>query len=228
MRQDQPQRDRGESTTPIPSFYRELELARQGYRFVAGLDEVGRGCLAGPVVAAAVIMPLDVGECWGALAGVRDSKQLTPARREQLCEVVRERSITCAVGAVDAAEIDAVGIVAATRLAMVRAVAGLSVQPDYLLIDCLALPELDLPQCGIVHGDALCFSIAAASIVAKVWRDRLMARLDSEYGGYGFARHKGYGTAEHLAALARLGVCPLHRHSFRPVTQRIEGCTDAL
>lgn len=215
--------DRDKPTVPVPSSTEELRLFAQGYRLVAGIDEAGRGCLAGPVVAAAVVMPKEVHFSLGPLEAVRDSKLLRPAMRDELYELIQSRAISVGVGIVDSREIDRIGIVPATRKAMVSAVNSLRVQPDFLLIDYLTLSEFDIAQIGIVHGDALCFSIAAASIVAKVTRDRLMLRQDEACPGYGFCRNKGYGTPEHLEALGRLGPSPIHRRTFAPVRGLIWG-----
>jgi ribonuclease HII len=200
----------------VPSLVAERFLHAQGMLAVAGLDEVGRGCLAGPVVAAAVILPLDDG-CEADLAGVRDSKQLSAKQRERLAEVIRARAVAWAVGQSDVATIDALNILRATRLAMHDALRRLAVAPAALLLDALRLPDSPLPQLPLIKGDQRSLSIAAASILAKVARDALLCDLDAAYPGYGFARHKGYGTAEHLTALARLGPCAQHRRSFAPV-----------
>ena len=199
----------------VPSFTEERLLEAQGYRLIAGVDEVGRGALAGPVVAAAVILPNDLKAPW--LVEVRDSKQLSPARRERLSRYIRQVAISAGVGIVNHKVIDARGIVIATRLAMKLAVSKLLPLPQYLLVDYLRLPEISLPQKGMIHGDSRCFSIACASIVAKVARDHLMVRLDSVYSGYRLAEHKGYCTEGHVACLHRLGPSPVHRRSFQPV-----------
>ncbi len=200
-----------------PSFAEEKLLLSQGYQFIAGIDEVGRGALAGPVVAAAVVLPGIVRRRW--CRQVRDSKQLTPARREQLSEHIREIAISIGIGSISHEVIDSRGIAGATRLAMKLAVDQLSPKPQYLLIDYFSLPEVALPQKGVPDGDGLCFSIAAAAIVAKVARDRMMLDLDGIYPGYGLADHKGYGTEGHLACLRRLGPSPIHRRSFQPVRE---------
>jgi len=200
---------------PIPSFAEEKMLEAQGYRLIAGIDEAGRGPLAGPVMAAAVILPRDIETPW--LNLVRDSKQLSPARRELLFHHIHEVAIGIGVGLADSEVIDGQGIVKATRLAMKLAVEQLKPPPETLLIDYMALPEVELPQKRITKGDSLCFSIACASIIAKVARDHLMVELDRTYPGYRLAQHKGYGTREHLACLCRLGPSPIHRHSFKPV-----------
>jgi len=207
-----------------PSFAEEELLESQGYRLVAGVDEVGRGALAGPVMAAAVILPCDVQAEW--LGRVRDSKQLTPTRRELLFDYIQEVAVSIGIGMADNEVIDSQGIVKATRLAMKSAIEQLSPSPQHLLIDYMSLPEVPLPQKGLVGGDALCFSIACASIMAKVARDRLMVQFDCLYPDYGLARHKGYGTVEHLACLNELGPSPIHRRSFRPlkdIMQRLVG-----
>ncbi|MFQ5933238.1 MAG: ribonuclease HII [Dehalococcoidia bacterium] len=193
----------------------EDDLRSQGFRLIAGIDEVGRGPLAGPVMAAAVILPPDLEAPW--LTDVRDSKLLTPKAREELSPKIWQAALALGVGAASASEIDDLGIVPATCRAMSRAVNQLALPPDYLLIDALSLPNIGIPQHGLVHGDSLCLSIAAASIVAKVARDHLMAMMDMQSPGFGFARNKGYATPEHLAALKRLGPCPLHRLSFAPM-----------
>jgi ribonuclease HII len=202
-----------------PSFVEETALRAQGYQLVAGLDEVGRGALMGPVMAGAVIMPQKVKGRWK--SQVRDSKQLTPKAREYLFDYIIKAAVSYAVGSADNDEIDAVGIAKATRLAMVRAIKQLAPQPQFLLIDFFRLKESYYPQKGIVHGDSRCFSIACASIVAKVTRDRLVTEMDKEYPGYGLAAHKGYGTAEHLACLRRNGPSRLHRRSFEPVREML-------
>lgn len=205
-------------TIPIlPSFSEEEKMADRGYRLVAGIDEAGRGPLAGPVVAAAVILPLGMDTPW--LAEVRDSKLLSPAKRESLFHRIRETAVACATGASDSEIIDRVGIVTATRRAMKMALDRLSPPAESLIIDYMSLPEVTLPQKGITNGDRLCLSIACASIVAKVIRDRMMLELDRTYPGYGLSRHKGYGTREHMACLRRLGPCPVHRRSFKPVRE---------
>lgn len=199
-----------------PTFIEEKRLAEQGYHLIAGIDEVGRGPLAGPVVAAAVILPLGLEAPW--LPQVRDSKQLTPQKRESLFPLIGEVAIATGIGYVPHDLIDAQGIIKATRIAMCSAVEHLSKPPDFLLIDFVTLPELSLPQRGIAKGDSLSLSIACASIIAKVTRDRLMVALDELYPEYGFARHKGYATREHLSNLRRFGACPIHRKCFTPVT----------
>jgi len=200
-----------------PSFAEEKRLEEQGYRFIAGIDEVGRGPLAGPLVAAAVILPLKPDIPW--LGLVRDSKQLTPERRGFLFPLISEAAIGIGIGIVPPEAIDSHGMSRATRMAMCSAVERLPCPPDFLLIDHVRLTELDLPQKSITKGDSLCLSIACASIVAKVTRDRIMVSLDAEYPGYGFASHKGYATREHLLNLKQLGACPIHRRCFAIVSE---------
>jgi len=208
------------STTQLPSFVEEERLAAEGYQLIAGVDEVGRGALAGPVVAAAVILPLGADAPW--LTQVRDSKLLSPAEREHLFGCIQQIAISLGTGMVSTEVIDSRGIVKATQLAMKLAIEQLSPPPESLLIDYMSLPEVMLPQRGIKKGDSLCFSIACASIIAKVTRDRLMTELDRACPGYGLAQHKGYGTKEHLSCLCRLGPSPIHRLSFRPVKDAIQ------
>jgi len=198
-----------------PTFAEEERLWAQGYRRIAGVDEVGRGPLAGPVAAAAAILPREDRPHW--LHLLRDSKELTPQRREFLFECLCRDGVLFGVGMVDPEVIDERGIVAASRLAMRYAIQQLPKPPDFLLLDYIRLPRVRIPQRSITRGDRLSLSIAAASIVAKVTRDRLMVQLDSQYPGYGLAKHKGYGTPEHLETLQRLGPCLLHRRTFAPV-----------
>ena len=198
-----------------PSFTEEKNLAAQGYQLIAGVDEVGRGALAGPVVAAAVIMPGEIKARW--VTEVRDSKQLSPIRRELLSPYIQKTAISVGIGVVSHKVIDAHGIVRASQLAMKSAINKLSPPPQYLLIDYMHLPDVALPQKGVIDGDSLCFSIACASILAKVARDHLMVRLDRVYSGYRLAENKGYCTEEHVARLSRLGPSPIHRRSFQPV-----------
>ncbi|HXF68223.1 MAG TPA: ribonuclease HII [Thermoflexus sp.] len=207
---------RNRSRLPRPTLVEEAALWRRGYRNVAGLDEAGRGAWAGPVVAAAVVLPPDPGWLRQRLAGVRDSKTLSPAEREALFPEILQVAVAVGVGMAGPEEIDALGIVQATRLAMERALKDLAVTPDALIIDALTL-AVPLPQRAIVRADARCLSVAAASIVAKVTRDRWMVEMDRLYPGYGFAGHKGYGTPAHRQALREHGPCPIHRRSFAPV-----------
>lgn len=195
---------------PTDEFERAARFC--GYRRIAGVDEVGRGPLAGPVVAAAVILPF---RC--RLIGVNDSKQLSERARERFYIAIRERAVATGIGWADVAEIDQLNILEATRLAMRRALEQLVPPPDYVLIDAVSLPGVSIPVRPIIKGDSLSVSIAAASIVAKVTRDRLMASYHDTFPEYGFVSHKGYGTAEHLERLARHGPCSIHRRSFAPV-----------
>jgi ribonuclease HII len=201
----------------IPSLEIELALYAQGHRLVAGLDEVGRGAWAGPVVAAAVIIPLDRPDVEYVLAGVRDSKQLSPAAREMHFESIRQMALGIGIGVSAPAVIDRDGILPATCRAMQQALSRLSPQPECLIIDYLRLRTVPLPQVSFPKADAQSLTVAAASIVAKVTRDRLLVQLDARYPGYGFARHKGYGTAAHRAALDVLGPTRIHRKSFAPL-----------
>ena len=201
----------------IPSFAEEKMLREQGYRIIAGVDEAGRGALMGPVVAAAVILPEALKAPWK--TKVRDSKQLRQVEREYLFDCIEEVSISVGTGHTPNDIIDEVGIAKATRLAMMAAVEQLNPAPQYILIDYFSLPETTLPNRGVEDGDSLCFSIACASIIAKVTRDRLVTVMDEQYPGYGFAGHKGYGTSAHLECLRRRGPCPLHRRSFGPVAE---------
>ncbi len=185
------------------------------FKHVAGLDEAGRGALAGPVAVGAVILPDDGSFLFQALAGVRDSKQMTPLRRETLAPRIKEVALAWSVAFASAGEIDSLGIVRATRTAAIRALNGLSISPQYLLTDFhLELPQLDLSQTSIVKGDAQCLSIAAASVLAKTARDELMRKLDSQYPDYGLGKHKGYGTQAHRSALKRWGYTSIHRKTF--------------
>jgi len=198
-----------------PDTFYESKFWKSGLLHVAGLDEAGRGALAGPVAVGAVILPRGKTRLSNALAGVRDSKQMTPRERESLAPRIRQIALTWSVGFASAAEIDSHGIVCATRLAALRALHGLSLSPQYLLTDFrLELPQLDISQTALVRGDALCLSIAAASVLAKTARDALMCELDACYQGYGLGTHKGYGTQAHRSALERLGFSAIHRKSF--------------
>jgi len=186
------------------------------YRHIAGLDEAGRGALAGPVAVGAVILPADDPLLPRALEGARDSKQMTPLERESLEPRIKKTALSWCVAFASAEEIDHLGIVPATRLAGLRALEGLAIFPGYLLTDFrLELPQLDLPQTALVKGDALCLSIAAASILAKTTRDALMREMDAQYQGYGLGKHKGYGTRSHRLAMEQLGLSPIHRKSFQ-------------
>lgn len=202
-----------------PSLAEEKALRSRGYHLIAGVDEVGRGSLMGPVVAGAVIMPENIRARWK--SRVRDSKQLTPKEREALFPYIQDTAIAAATGSVTNDIIDSIGIARATCLAMIEAIKKLSPQPQFLLIDFVKL-DLPIPQKGIIDGDSLCFSIACGSIIAKVTRDRLVTEMDSIFPGYRFAEHKGYGTKSHLTCLREKGPCPLHRRSFRPVSDIIK------
>ena len=198
-----------------PTFEREIALWNEGATFVAGVDEAGRGPLAGPVVAAAVVFPVGM----KAIRGLRDSKILPAAKRERLAVVVRARAAAVGVGAASVREIDRLNIRRATILAMQRALHRLGLAPAGVLVDGVWLPELGRPHDAIIDGDALCQSIAAASVIAKTVRDRLMCRLAARYPVYAWEDNKGYGTPEHLGALAVLGPTRHHRMSFEPVAQ---------
>ncbi len=191
----------------------EKQAHSEGFRLVAGVDEVGRGCLAGAVVAAAVILDLSK----PLPEFLNDSKKLSAKKREIIAEEIKQNALAYAIGQIEADEIDRINILEATKKAMIAAVEKLSSKPDFLLIDALQLKDLDIPQKGIIKGDATSASIAAASIIAKVYRDNLMSELDKTYPVYGFARHAGYGTKAHFEALKTHGACPLHRKSFRGV-----------
>ncbi len=193
----------------------EALCEQQGFNLIAGIDEVGRGCLAGPVVAAAVIMDRKKTSGWA--RQVRDSKLLTLEQRLKLIPLIYESALAIGTGVVDASVIDSHGMTYAVREAMRQAVAKLQPQPGYLLIDYMTIPDSPLPQKGVKEGDTLCFSIACASIVAKVYRDNLMRELDRSFPGYGFAHNKGYGTHDHVVSLRKIGPCPLHRRLFGPV-----------
>lgn len=199
-----------------PDLSFESELWNRSYRAVAGIDEAGRGPWAGPVSAGAVILPRD-SEIQIILKGVNDSKKLTHTERVHLTEIIQKNALAWGVGMATVEEIDSLGIAPATRLAAVRALELLKAPPDHLLIDYFKLPESDLPQTSLVKGDARSLSIAAASILAKTARDAWMAEAEQFYPGYGFARHKGYGTALHQECLRRLGPSVIHRKSFKPI-----------
>ncbi|OLB11708.1 MAG: ribonuclease HII [Candidatus Rokuibacteriota bacterium] len=194
---------------PSAPYHFEARAWRTGVVRVAGVDEAGRGPLAGPVVAAAVVIDPD-----RRIKRLADSKLLTPERRAELYDVIMARAVAVGVGVVDHVTIDRVNILQATRVAMLEALHQLKVAPDLVITDFVALSGLACPQRNLVDGDARCATVAAASIIAKVTRDRIMLDVDGQFPEYGFARHKGYATAEHLAALDRHGPCPLHRRSF--------------
>ena len=210
--------DRAEAKRIAKLLRFERELWEQGCLLVAGIDEAGRGPLAGPVMAAACVLPVKF-----YLPGLNDSKQLTANQREQLYDRIKEQALDYAVAMAEPAEIDRFNILQATKLAMRRAVDGLRQRPHHLLIDGAQLIQVPVPQSGIVDGDALSASIAAASILAKVTRDRLMMELHTLYPVYGFAQNKGYGTKQHMQALRLYGPSPIHRRSFAPVSAGIGG-----
>ena len=191
----------------------ENRAVAEGFKFIAGVDEVGRGCLAGAVVAAAVILDLSK----PLPEGLNDSKKISAKNRERIAEEIRENAICYQIGQIEAEEIDRINILQATKKAMISAVGQLNPAADFLLIDALQLKEINLPQKAIIHGDAISASIAAASIIAKTYRDDLMKEFDKTYPEYGFSKHVGYGTKAHFEALKRFGACPLHRMSFRGV-----------
>ena len=187
----------------------ERRAQQAGYPLVCGIDEAGRGPLAGPVCAAAVILPLDC-----AIEGLNDSKKLTEKKREALFPIIQEKALAWGIGWASAEEIDEVNILQATFLAMKRAVEALQVQPQWVLVDGNRMPSLKIPGEAVVKGDAQCASIAAASVLAKVSRDRLLREWDKKYSAYGFGKHKGYGTKAHYEAISQYGLLPIHRRSF--------------
>lgn len=201
-----------------PTLQQEKRLWQLGYRHIAGIDEAGRGALAGPVVAAAVIVPPH-SEQTGVWAQAADSKLLTPAVRTALAAEIRAAALAWGIGAVSALTIDQIGIAPATRQAMAQAVAALATPPDYLLIDWVKLPTVNVPQESFTKADRHIVAVAAASILAKTYRDQVLIDLQATYPLYGFDQHKGYGTAAHLAAITRHGPCAEHRHTFAPIAQ---------
>lgn len=206
---------RNKSISDPPSLVEENSLKFQGYRFIAGIDEAGRGALAGPVVAAAVILPQLAD--FPRLRSVRDSKEISPAKRDYLFSLIKEETTAIGIGIIPPETIDSIGILSATKVAMCQAVEQLSCSPDFLLIDGLTIPQIPTPQKGIIKGDKLCLSIACASIVAKVSRDHIMVELEQRYPGYGMSQHKGYGTKQHFSCLQQRGPSNIHRYSFAPV-----------
>lgn len=188
----------------------ERDLWAAGKTYIAGIDEAGRGPLAGPVVAAAVIFPKSV-----YIPGVNDSKKLKASRREEVKEQIDSEALAVGIGIVHEGEIDRINILQATYIAMRKAVGCLSVQPQHLLIDGMPLPDKIYPQTAVIKGDQVCFSIAAASIIAKVTRDRMMEEYHEMFPEYGFDKHKGYGTKQHVATIRTHGLCPIHRRSFK-------------
>jgi ribonuclease HII len=203
-------------TVPLDTLSYEKAAYGKGFLFVAGIDEAGRGPLAGPVTAAAVILPPGL-----LIKGVDDSKKLSPDKREKLFDIIMALALSVGVGVITAAEIDRINILQATRRAMLEAVHALSPQPDCLLIDGINTIVSYIPQITIKKGDSLSQSIAAASIIAKVTRDRFMIEMDATYPGYGFCGHKGYGSAAHLAAIRTLGPSPIHRLTFGGVKEHV-------
>jgi len=205
----------------IDTLLFEKTAYSSGFTYVAGIDEAGRGPLAGPVTAAAVILPVGL-----SIPGVDDSKKLSPDKREKLFETIMTQALSVGVGIIGPAEIDLINILQATRRAMLAAVQQLTPQPDCLLIDGISTIDSTIAQKTIKKGDSLSLSIAAASIIAKVTRDRFMIEMDSEYPGYGFSGHKGYGSASHMDAIRRLGPSPIHRLTFRGVKEYVD-CTSS-
>lgn len=220
LRNAQPDRGgdlfKGELVCDSLSFERNARKA--GYTRIAGLDEAGRGPLAGPVVAAAVVLPDGL-----LIPGLADSKQVPEKERDRLFDVIRERAVCFGIGVANERKIDEVNILQATIIAMEQALQALAPSPDYLLIDALTLPRISLPQQGLVKGDCRSHSIAAASILAKVTRDRMMLELHDRYPQYNFKRHKGYGTREHVELIHKFGPCEAHRKTFNPVAQMLAG-----
>jgi ribonuclease HII len=204
----------------------EQSLYDGGVTAIAGLDEAGRGALAGPVVAAAVMLPVTRGDLRDRLSTVRDSKMMTPRQREASLTSILDISRAAATGSANSSEIDRLGLIRATRLAMTRALQELAEAPGHLILDYMILPDCELAQTSIAHGDALCLSVAAASVLAKVTRDRMMIDLDRRFPAYGFAQHKGYGTQAHRSALAAFGPCNIHRRTYAPVAASLQSTFD--
>lgn len=207
----------------IPTLNLEQAFWNEGLSIVAGLDEAGRGAWAGPVAAGAVILPQEE-EISEKLKGVRDSKRLSPKQRERLLPVIQTHVLSWGVGFASNIEIDAYGIVPATKLAMKRALSQLIPSPEALVIDALQLKKVSLPQQSVNFGDSISLSIAAASILAKVLRDHWMIQADTRFPGYGFAKHKGYGTRKHQMALDACGICEIHRLSYKPIKIKLSSC----
>ncbi len=203
---------------PYPDLSFEQDLWNHAGQRLAGIDEAGRGAWAGPVVAAFVILPAEPSIC-NLLSGVRDSKQMTIKQRENWVEKIKEFASEWGIGSADHAEIDQLGILPATRLAMKRALNSLANKPDHLLIDAVFLSDVNIPQTALIKGDRRSLSIAAASVLAKTTRDAMMREEDDIYPQYGFKNHKGYGTRRHQSALSKFGPCPIHRMSFRPLRE---------
>lgn len=204
-----------------PNLQFENELWKNGIRRVAGVDEAGRGALAGPVAAGAVILPCGDADLMDRLAGVRDSKEMTAEARQHWAVVIKETAVSLGVGFSSAQEVDRLGIVPATRLAIQRAIDALKEQAEHLLVDYLKLPDIEISQTALVRGDARSLSIAAASILAKTTRDAWMVALNEQFPGYGWVRNKGYGTLVHRQAIAELGPCQEHRRSFAPIAENL-------
>lgn len=199
----------------------EKDLYKNGVNFIAGVDEVGRGPLVGPVVAAAVILPINYH-----LDGLNDSKKLTEKKRERFYDILMQEAIAIGIGEASAKEIDEINIYQASKLAMMRALKNLKIKPEHVLVDAMPLKEIDIPSTSIIHGDALSLSIAAASVIAKVTRDRMMIELDKKYPEYGFAQHKGYPTKKHLEVLQKYGVLDNYRFTYGPVRDLINSCEE--
>ncbi|HEM4137005.1 TPA: ribonuclease HII [Streptococcus suis] len=216
-RQKELEKEAAEAARLEAMLFYEKALYENGAKFIAGIDEVGRGPLAGPVVAAAVILPKGC-----KIRYLNDSKKIPKSKHEAIYQEVMERAVAVGVGIKDAAVIDQVNIYEATRLAMLEALRQLSQEPEHLLIDAMKL-DTEIPQTSIIKGDANSLSIAAASIVAKVTRDKMMTDYDKEFSGYGFAKNAGYGTAEHLEGLSKLGITAIHRKTFEPIKSMVTG-----
>ena len=201
----------------MPNLDIEQDVRSVQYKYIAGVDEVGRGPLAGPVVSAAVVLPHDLvgDEDW--LSVINDSKKISESKRQMAYEIISREAVSVAVGITNASTIDSVGILPATISSMFTALRGLEVSPDFVLFDFIPLKDCEYPYRTVVKGDTKSYSISAASIIAKVTRDELMKEADEQYPGYGFSGHKGYGTAKHLDAIKRLGPCEIHRRSFAPI-----------
>ena len=199
----------------------EKALYKNGVKLIAGVDEVGRGPLVGPVVAAAVILPINYH-----LEGLNDSKKLTEKKRERFYDILMQEAIAIGIGEASAKEIDEINIYQASKLAMMRALKNLKIKPEHVLVDAMPLKEIDIPSTSIIHGDALSLSIAAASVIAKVTRDRMMIELDKKYPEYGFAQHKGYPTKKHLEVLQKYGVLDNYRFTYGPVRDLINSCEE--
>lgn len=194
----------------------ENELYSKGYKLIGGIDEVGRGPLVGPVVTACVILPEDF-----ALDGLTDSKKLSEKKRDMFYDIIMEKAISVGIGIMDEDVIDKVNIYEATKLAMYQAVDNMSVKPDYVLIDAMKLDKLDVPSTSIIKGDLKSITISAASVIAKVTRDRMMYELDKKYPMYKFAKNKGYPTKDHIKAIVKYGILKEHRKTFKPVTEHV-------